>query len=352
MNLGLQKVFRAAGAVVSVYLGAKYLLPLVSPFLLGGLVALAAEPIVTFFGHRCHMGRTLASGLGVSMTLALLALAALLLGGLAVRELSRLSGILPDLVGAVRSGMGSLSAWLLELASGAPEGIRGILTQTVTDLFSGGSALLDKGVDFLLRLASGILSRVPGGALRVFTGVLSAYMISGKLDRIRGWIRSRIPREKTEPALAWVKHLKAVLLGWLKAQLRLSGITFLVALAGMLLLRIPHGPLWAGVVALVDAFPVLGAGTVLLPWSLISFLQGDTGRAFFLLGIYGTAAVTRTVLEPRLVGRQLGLDPLVTLMALYAGYRLFGLPGMLLSPMAAVAITQGISTKNDKKRDA
>lgn len=352
MNLALRKVFRAGAAVIFVYFGAKYLLPLVSPFLLGGVIALAAEPIVAFFDRRCRMGRTLGSGLGVSMTLALLALAALLLGGLAVRELSRLSGILPELVGAVRSGMGSLSGWLLELASGAPEGIRSILTQTVTDLFSGGSALLDKGVDFLLRLASGILSRVPGGALRVFTGVLSAYMISGKLDTIRGWLRSRIPGEKTEPVLEWIKHLKTVLLAWLKAQLRLSLITFLVALTGMLLLRIPHGPLWAGVVALVDAFPVLGAGTVLLPWSLISFLQGDTGRAFFLLGIYGAAAVTRTVLEPRLVGRQLGLDPLVTLMALYAGYRLFGLPGMLLSPMAAVVITQGLSAQNNKKRDA
>lgn len=352
MNLALRKAFRAAAVVAGVYFGAKYLLPLVSPFLLGGVIALAAEPIVAFFSRRCRMGRTLGSGLGVTMTLALLALVALLLGGLAVRELSRLSGILPELEEAVRSGMGSLSAWLLELASGTPEGIRGILTKTVTDLFSGGSALLDKGVDFLLRLASGILSRVPGGALRVFTAVLSAYMIAGKLDTIRGWIRSRIPREKTEPALIWIKHLKTVLLGWLKAQLRLSGITFLVALAGMLLLRIPHGPVWAGVVALVDAFPVLGAGTVLLPWSLISFLQGDTGRAFFLLGIYGAAVVTRTVLEPRLVGRQLGLDPLVTLMALYAGYRLFGLPGMLLSPMAAVAITQSISAQNDKKRDA
>ena len=127
----------------------------------------------------------------------------------------------------------------------------------------------------------------------------------------------------------------------------------MVALTGLLLLKIPHAPLWAAVVALVDVFPVLGTGTVLLPWSLISFLQGDTGRAFFLLGIYGAAAVTRTVLEPRLVGKQLGLDPLVTLMALYMGYRLFGLPGMLLSPMIAVVVTQtATAEKPTEKRDA
>ena len=120
-------------------------------------------------------------------------------------------------------------------------------------------------------------------------------------------------------------------------------ITFLVALTGMLLLRIPHGPLWAGVVALVGAFPVLGAGTVLLPWSLICLLQGETARGIGLLGIYAAAALTRSILEPRLVGRQLGLDPLVTLFALYAGYKLAGLAGMLLAPMAAVTIIGALS---------
>ena len=89
-----------------------------------------------------------------------------------------------------------------------------------------------------------------------------------------------------------------------------------VVAAGFLVLRVPYGFLWAVAVALVDAFPILGTGAVLVPWSLISFLRGDHVRAFALLGIYGAATLIRTVLEPRLVGRHLGLDPLVTLMAL------------------------------------
>ena len=97
--------------------------------------------------------------------------------------------------------------------------------------------------------------------------------------------------------------------------------------------------------AVVDAFPVLGTGAVLLPWSLISFLQGDSGRAFGLLGLYGAAAVIRSLLEPRLVGRQLGLDPLVTLIALYTGYRIWGLTGMILSPLIAVTVTQLIEAR-------
>ena len=127
--------------------------------------------------------------------------------------------------------------------------------------------------------------------------------------------------------------------------MKLMAVTFGVMSVGFLLLRIPYGLLWAAAVALVDAFPVLGTGTVLVPWSLVCFLQGDSARGIGLLGIYGAATLIRSALEPKLVGKHLGLDPLVTLIALYAGYKLWGLLGMLLAPLLAVAATQVIAPK-------
>ena len=122
-------------------------------------------------------------------------------------------------------------------------------------------------------------------------------------------------------------------------------VTWAVVSLGFLLLRIPYGLLWAVLVALVDAFPVLGTGTVLVPWSLVCFLQGDSARGIGLLGIYGAATLIRSALEPKLVGKHLGLDPLVTLIALYTGYKLWGLMGMLLAPLLAVAATQVVTPK-------
>ena len=142
--------------------------------------------------------------------------------------------------------------------------------------------------------------------------------------------------------------LKTTVLQWLKAQAKLSGITFLTAATGFLLLRIPGALLWAGLVAVVDAFPILGTGTILVPWSIFAFLQGDHFLAFGLLTLYGATALTRSVMEPRLLGQQLGLDPLVTLMALYAGFRLWGIGGMLLAPILAVAATQLIIPNRQK----
>jgi sporulation integral membrane protein YtvI len=340
LNPGVRKLFLLFGLFAALFLALRYIFPLISPFLLGALLALAAEPMVRFFRKVCRFPQALASAVGVSMAFALLALVLMLTLGFLFRELRNLAGILPDVTESLRSGMDALSGWLLGIARRAPEGLRPFLTRNVTDLFSGGSALLDRAVDFLLHLASGILSRVPGGALSLGTGIIASFMISTKFSRIQSFLRSRIPREKLSRIGQILRQLKTVVLGWLKAQLKLSGVTFAVAAVGFWLLGVRHVLLWALLVALVDAFPILGTGTVLVPWSVVSFLQTDHFRAFGLLGLYGAATLLRTVLEPRLVGKHLGLDPLVTLIALYVGFRLFGLPGMLLSPMIAVTVIQ------------
>jgi predicted PurR-regulated permease PerM len=107
-----------------------------------------------------------------------------------------------------------------------------------------------------------------------------------------------------------------------------------------LVLGIRYALLWGILVALVDALPVLGTGAVLIPWSLISFLESNSPRALGLLGLYAIVALTRSVLEPRLVGKQLGLDPLLTLACLYAGFQLWEVAGMIFAPLLAVAIRQ------------
>jgi predicted PurR-regulated permease PerM len=217
----------------------------------------------------------------------------------------------------------------------------------VAGLFSGGTALLDKGFSWLLGLAGAILSRMPDSALTVGTALISGVMISARLPRIRKWIALRFPRERLRPLLQTLRQMKTAVGGWLLAQLRLAGVTLMILLAGFLILRIPYGPLWAVGVALVDAFPVLGTGTVLVPWSLVCFLQGDHPQAIGLLGIYTVAFLARTVLEPRLVGGQLGLDPLMTLVALYAGYKVWGIGGMLVAPLLCVTVMELINTKKE-----
>ena len=330
------------------WLGGRFLLPLCLPFLLGAALAMTAEPLVSVLCRRIHLPRPFAAGISVSVAFLGIMLLILLILAFLVRELGVLAGVLPDLTETARSGMVLLQNWMMDMAAKTPPGIRPLLQQNVGAIFSGGTALLEKAFSYVLGLAGTILAQVPDSALGLATTVISGFMISARLPRIRTWITGHVRMEKVQPLMKILARLRRGIGGWVGAQFRLAGVTLGILMAGLLFLRVPHGILLAFAISLVDAFPVLGTGTVLLPWALILWLQGDSARAVGVLGIYAIISVTRSVLEPKLVGRQLGLDPLITLFALYAGFKLWGLAGMILSPMLAVTVVQ-ILPENRKK---
>ena len=323
----------AAGAA-AFFLFARFALPLCAPFLAGAALALAAEPAVSFFEKRLRLPRGAAVGIGVSMTFFFLGAAVLLLCATLFRELG---SVIPNLEQTAQSGINTLHTFLLELSQRSPDTLRPILRDNVDALFSDGAAMVDRGIGWSLSLAGSLLSHVPDSALGLGTGILSGYMISFRLPRFREIL---FRQETLKPLRAGWGRIKTAVVGWLRAQLRLMGMTALVLALGLTMLRIPYALLWALGIAVVDALPILGTGAVMIPWSLLCFLQNDTPRAIGLLGTYVTAALLRSALEPKLLGHHLGLDPLVTLIALYAGYKLWGIAGMLLAPMLAVALTQ------------
>lgn len=333
---------------LTVWLSLRYLLPLFSPFLLGTALALAAEPMVSFLCRHARVPRPIGAGIGVSMAFCFLIMLLLLLCAFLVRELSMLAGVLPDLEQAATSGITMTQNWLLELSSHTPQSIRPLLRDNVMAFFSDGTALVDRIVAYLLNLAGNLLSHIPDSALSIGTAVIAGFMISAKLPKLKQWITRRIPKERLQAILAAGKRIRTVLAAWFLAQVKLMGTTFVILLLGFMLLRIPYALLWALGVSLVDAFPILGTGTILIPWSLLCFLQADTARAIGILGIYVVVSLTRSVLEPKLLGRHLGLDPLVTLMALYAGYKLWGIGGMILAPMLAVTAMQIVPQRKDR----
>lgn len=342
MRPGTKKTLYALITFLIAWLSLRWLLPLFSPFLLGLALALAAEPVVSFLQKRLRVPRSVSCGIGISMTFFLFAILLLLLGAFVARELRTLAGILPDLEAAAGSGIVRMQSWLLGLTARAPRGIRPVLQENVSSLFSDGTALLQQAGRYLLTLAGNLLSHVPDSALSLGTAILSGYMISFRLPKFRRWMLRRIPKERLQAIAGTFRRVKRLFFGWLNAQLKLMGVTCIILFLGLTLLRIPYALLWSFGISLVDAFPVLGTGTVLLPWSLLCLLQGDTARAVGLIGIYVTISLLRSILEPKFLGRHLGLDPLVTLIAIYAGYKLWGIGGMLLAPLLTVIATQVI----------
>lgn len=335
---GFRKFAALAGAFFLAWGIIRYFLPLIAPFLLGWIFAFVAEPMTAFLHRRLKLGRGFSAAVSVSLVLTLLVGLVWLVGALCYRELAALAAGLPVYADALSGRVSALRDWALGLVSRAPGGLGTLLGDTVKDLFAGGSVLLNRVASGALSAAGNVAGKLPGGALLIGTAIVSAYMIAAQYPALKRRVSEGLHlRDKWEPTL---RRLGQTVGLWLKAQVKLTAVTLAIVGAGFLLLRVDHWLLWAVLTAIVDAIPMLGTGTVLIPMALFAFLWGENVRGIGLLGLYVTAMLSRSALEPRLVGRQLGMNPLTTLMALYAGFRIWGVPGMILSPILAVTVTQ------------
>lgn len=326
--------------LVGAWLFAALFLPVLLPFLIGLAVCLLTEKPVRLLQTRARFPRWLASGACVLVLFVLLFGGVFLLCRLLCTQAADLLRQLPALAQSLTPALQQLKARLLSLADRFPDGLGTGLRAGIEEFFETGAGLGSKLYETLFSWASGVIGKLPDAVLFAVTAILSSFMLSGELPAIRSWLHRVLRPTWQTAAKRLAGQVRRAFGGWLKAQCKLMGITFLILNAGLLLLRAPYALLAAVLITLVDALPVFGTGTVLIPWALLSFLRGETARGVGLVILYGVAALSRQALEPRLVGRQAGLNPVLTLLALYAGYRLLGVGGMIVFPLAALLFKQ------------
>lgn len=170
--------------------------------------------------------------------------------------------------------------------------------------------------------------------------VTSTVLLTGQRQEILSFVRRQLPPKAVEILSRLRRDVGGMLLGWCKAQGILSAVTFVLLAAGLFLLRVQNALLLALVIALLDTLPILGAGLFLLPWALVELLLGSTGRAAGLALLYAAAVAVRNLLEPHVLGRQIGLHPFVSLVSVYYGWRLAGFAGMLLAPCGVLILVK------------
>ena len=342
--MNTRKILRAAGGILAGALGlwlfAAVLLPVLLPFFIGLAVAALVERPVSALLHRTRIPRGLASFLCVLAVFAALGTGLFFLCRTLLGELTGFLRRLPELAQTLSGPLLRLETRLLELAARLPDGIGTGLRSGIKSLFESGSLLGTKVYEWLFEFASGFLGKAPGIFLFIITSILASFMSSSELPTLRDYAARKLPEAWRTRLTSIFGHLKTSLGGWLRAQLKLMGITFLIVTAGLMLLGVDYPLLFGLIIAVVDALPVFGTGTILIPWSLALFFQGELRRGVGFLILYGAAALSRQALEPRLVGKQIGLNPLLTLMALYTGFRVVGVAGMILFPVGVIFLKQ------------
>ena len=195
--------------------------------------------------------------------------------------------------------------------------------------------------------AIGIVSKIPEMLLCVAVILISAFYFSCDSRSTLGAFSSLLP-EKWQKQLPDLKQkVTSTLSGYLKAYLLIMLITFCEVFVGLSILKVNYAFIISIIVAIVDILPILGTGTVLIPWSIFAFVTSNTRLGVGLLILYGVVLVIRQFLEPKIVGTTLGIHPLATLASIYIGIKVLGFVGIFIGPIAAMLIKNFLFKKNE-----
>jgi len=349
ISQGLVAVALLAGGI---WLGFRYALPVLLPFLLARLTAVGLRPLVDLVAGKRRMLRRVTAAVLVILSVGLLLLLVVKGAERGVRELGRLLEGFTENHSGLDGLFDSIFACVTSISSHFP-----FLDHPQFDAFC---AALDEAVARAVgKTLEGLSGQIPAAALTVAgrlptlllfltTWLLSCYDFCASAVSPEERLIACLPPIWREKCEIWRQRLGKALGGYLRAYVMLSLLTFGEMLLALSALRVPYAFLLAAVIALLDFLPVLGAGTVLLPWALGCFLLGRGGMGTALLVILGIHTILRQILEPHLVGRELGLSPFASLAAVYTGFRLLGVWGMILSPLAVMVIREILCRDSEK----
>ena len=323
-----------------VWLVMRYLLGLVMPFVIGFLIASLLRPAVEYLVRRFGMKRRPCSVMllliffaAIGMLLTVAAVRLTVWTGDFARELPALWS--ERVEPAVNRAAGWANGMIARL--GAYTG--GEYAAAASELFasmrkSAGGAVSELSVRALSKLSE-FAAAIPGFLASLFFAVIAAFFFLIDYDAMAAFAKKRLPAPFTARIVQLKKHCGSTVMRYARSFALILLITFGELALGLTLLRAEKPLLRAAGIAAFDLLPVLGCGGILIPWGILSLLGGETRLGIGLLVLWAVIALVRSIIEPRIVGQQMGVHPLITLAAIFIGGKLFGFAGMLLLPIAA-----------------
>ncbi len=318
-------LFCALCALLAFFLLARYLLPILLPFALAYLFALATKGAA----DKAHAKTGIPSPiLRVSLLVFFILLlfgAVFFFGFCAVRE----AEVLLTRFSEIDAAVGSLRSFFERF------GADGMIGRAF-------DALIGEGTAFVFSLLSGVvrnaLVSLPRALIFLVITLIAALYFALDLPRVSAFCTELLPSSYRARILRSAGVLKNCLLRYLRAYALLAALTFCALLVGFLLIGIRYAILMAALLTLLDLLPILGVGSALVPWGIFELSAGHGERGFALLLLFALIFLLRQFFEPKIVGKQMGLHPLASLFFTYAGLRLFGVLGMIFAPIAAAFI--------------
>jgi sporulation integral membrane protein YtvI len=337
LRRGLYFLYGAVSIII-LWLILRYALPWLLPFIVAIVIARLIEPVVRHLTERYQFRRGVASAVcTIIIFAALIALTALIIGRVVI-ELTAFVNDLPRLLKSATKTITIIGDRINIYIKSAPPEIQNYLNHALDGIANKGADLPAVLSGKVVGLLADVAKMTPKLVLFFFTCALSVFFMSCGYQEVTGFILRQIPKSRHKTLRDFKNDLFSTFGKWLKAELMLAGVTFIEMTVAFLIMRIDFAVLLALLVAFVDLLPVLGSGAVLIPWAIFTMIGGNINNGIALVVIFIVNTVVRSLLEPRMIGRQIGLPPIATLIAMYVGFSSVGVVGMVVFPIGLIMV--------------
>lgn len=319
------------------------------PFLIAFIISLLLEPAIRFFMRRCKLKRR------TSSIIVMVVIIGIILGILIwiISTLITEGSNLLDNLGTYFSNASNLIQRLFSVENlqkiGIPENIILTIEKSATELLNTATIWLNS---FLTGALEWITS-IPTIGIYLAVTFLSLYFICTDKVYILDQIEHHLPEIWVKKLYKHLKEIVSALGNYLKAEVTLVIISFVISLIGLYIfkfagLNVTYPLLYSLGIGFVDALPIFGSGTVMLPWAIISACNGNVTLAVSILVLWIIMSIVRQFMEPRIVGNHIGIHPIFTLIAMYTGFRISGVIGLFIGPIALIILKNIFSGLLDK----
>lgn len=337
-QVAVSLIFSLAATAAFVFIGIKAI-GFFMPFVIGWIISAIATPVVNWLEKRLKIVKKLGSALIVIVVLALIVLLLYFAVSKVSAEIGDLVKNFPDLYAQLEEGLRQIGSTMSGVFSKLPAGIQNGWNAVAANLDQSMGELVTKLSQPTVTAAGNFAKSLPSYLIAFIVAMMSAYFFTVQREEVIRWLKKVSPPSVEKRMSLVMDNLKFAVGGYFKAQFKIMGIVFLILFAGLAMFGVHYAILIAFLIAFLDFLPFFGTGTAMIPWALYKLLTGDYKMTAALLVIYVITQLVRQLLQPKLVGDSMGLNPLVTLLLLYIGYKVSSVLGLILAvPIGMVLI--------------
>lgn len=330
-----------------IYVIGKYLLPVVVPFIIGFFIAYFIRKICIAVFKKSNKNIQII----VLVIFYLFIISAIsILSILFVNQIKNInySGLYSDYL---EPAINIVYNKIIEINSSLPKNIATVVSEAINSVFDNLKSLLSTTSLQLINFIKDFLSSVPSVLVTTIAMIVSSIYFVIDYEKLVASAYKILPEKATNLIDNLIVFIKENIFKVLKAYISIIFITFTELFIGFLIIRIDNSFILAILIAIMDILPIVGVGTALIPWLILEFIFGNFLRAIGLLILYIVITIIRNIIEPKLVGTNLGLPPLLTLVGMIVGLRLFGLVGMIGLPLSFAFIIY-LNNKRNAEQEA